>query len=82
MSNNVDLQLYQKFVQGVTSRESMNFDDFPAVFSRCSHTTVSFANPCLLEFVPVLAISPAIFASTLSTASSPQPNPELVQLDA
>ena len=27
MSNNVDLQLYQKFVRGVTSKESMNFDD-------------------------------------------------------
>ena len=27
MSNNVDLQLYQKFVTGVTSKESMNFDD-------------------------------------------------------
>ncbi len=25
--SNVDLQLYQKFVQGVTSKESMNFDD-------------------------------------------------------
>ena len=39
MSNNVDLQLYQKFVQGVTSKESMNFDDLLRRINELRNTT-------------------------------------------
>ena len=37
--SNVDLQKYQKFVQGVTSKESMNFDDLLRRINELRNTT-------------------------------------------
>ena len=39
MSNQIDLQKYQKFVTAVTSRESMNFDDLLRRINELRNTT-------------------------------------------